>query len=174
MRGDDLLVRVEAGAVVDEFELRGIGPVVARYTRTRTSDGAGQWHCTFTVAAAGTGDLALVHRLSASSLTDARRCVRHAVEFLAGRAAAPAPTRAGGSAPPRVSPLVDSPLPGLPATDSSATDSSATDSPSRVPLNRGRREADRAPRIPVFDLPSGFDVVGPPDPFDRRTPSPLS
>ena len=33
-------------------------------------------------------DLAIVHRLSAPTLAEARRSVRHAVEFLAGRAAA--------------------------------------------------------------------------------------
>jgi hypothetical protein len=40
----------------------------------------------FTVIASGNADLAVVHRLSAPTLAEARRSVRHAVEFLAGRA----------------------------------------------------------------------------------------
>jgi hypothetical protein len=79
-------MRVEAGAVVDEFDLSGIGHVVARYTRIKTADGV-NWACMFTVVAAGISDLAVVHRLGAPSLAEARRAVRHAVEFLAGRAA---------------------------------------------------------------------------------------
>jgi len=75
---------VEAGAVVDEFDLPGIGQVVARHTRLRASDSDG-WACMFTVVASGNFDLAVVHRLSAPTLAEARRSVRHAVEFLAGR-----------------------------------------------------------------------------------------
>ena len=78
-------MRVEAGAVVDEFDLPGIGQVVARHTRLRASETDG-WACMFTVIASGTADLAVVHRLSAPTLAEARRSVRHAVEFLAGRA----------------------------------------------------------------------------------------
>lgn len=78
-------MRVEAGAVVDEFDLPGIGQVVARHTRLRAS-GADGWACMFTVIASGNVDLAVVHRLSAPTLAEARRSVRHAVEFLAGRA----------------------------------------------------------------------------------------
>jgi hypothetical protein len=77
-------MRVEAGAVVDEYEMVGIGQVVARYSRTTTPDGV-SWKCMFTVVASGVGDLALVHRLVAPTLAEARQCVRHAVEFLAGR-----------------------------------------------------------------------------------------
>jgi hypothetical protein len=78
-------MRVEAGAVVDEFDLPGIGQVVARHTRLRASASDG-WACMFTVIASGNADLAVVHRLSAPTLAEARRSVRHAVEFLAGRA----------------------------------------------------------------------------------------
>jgi hypothetical protein len=78
-------MRVEAGAVVDEFDLPGIGQVIARHTRLRLSESDG-WACMFTVVASGNSDLAVVHRLSAPSLAEARRSVRHAVEFLAGRA----------------------------------------------------------------------------------------
>jgi hypothetical protein len=80
-------MRVEAGAVVDEFELPGIGQVIARHTRLRASESDG-WACMFTVVATGNADLAVVHRLSAPTLAEARRSVRHAVEFLVGRAGA--------------------------------------------------------------------------------------
>jgi hypothetical protein len=79
-------MRVEAGAVVDEFDLPGIGQVVARHTRIRSGDDV-TWACMFTVVAASNADLAIVHRLSAPTLAEARRSVRHAVEFLAGRTA---------------------------------------------------------------------------------------
>src|SRR5438132_757609 len=62
--GDDCPMRVEAGAVVDEFDLDGIGRVVARHTRMRDDDGV-VWACMFTVVATGNSDLAIVHRLSA-------------------------------------------------------------------------------------------------------------
>lgn len=78
---------MEAGAVVDEFDLPGIGQVVARHTRLRASDSDG-WACMFTVVATGNSDLSVVHRLSAPTLAEARRSVRHAVEFLAGRSGA--------------------------------------------------------------------------------------
>jgi hypothetical protein len=81
---DDSFMRVEAGAVVDEYEMAGIGQVVARYSRAATPDGV-TWKCMFTVVASGVQDLALVHRLVAPTLAEARQCVRHAVEFLAGR-----------------------------------------------------------------------------------------
>jgi hypothetical protein len=81
---DHQTMRVEAGAVVDEYEMPGIGQVVARYTRTITPDGV-NWACMFTVVASGVGDLSLVHRLAAPTLAEARRCVRHAIEFMAAR-----------------------------------------------------------------------------------------
>ncbi len=81
---DHQTMRVEAGAVVDEYELPEIGQVVARYSRTVTPDGV-NWACMFTVVASGVGDLALVHRLAAPTLAEARRCVRHAIEFMAAR-----------------------------------------------------------------------------------------
>ncbi len=82
--GNHQTMRVEAGAVIDEFEIADVGDVVVRYIRTRTSEGS-SWECMFTVVAAGVGDLAIVHRLHAPTLADARRGVRQAVEFLAGR-----------------------------------------------------------------------------------------
>jgi hypothetical protein len=80
-------MRVEAGAVVDEFDLPGIGRVVARHSRIRTGNGI-SWACMFTVMAPGNTELAVVHRLSAPTLAEARRAVRSAVDFLGGRPAA--------------------------------------------------------------------------------------
>ena len=93
-------MRVEAGAVVDEFAMAGIGQVVARHTRTRTPDGGLTWACMFTVVADGASDLAVVHRLSAPTLAEARRNVRSAIEFMAGRAMTAAP-RVEPATPPR-------------------------------------------------------------------------
>jgi hypothetical protein len=124
-------MRVEAGAVVDEFAMAGIGQVVARHTRTRTPDGGVTWACMFTVVADGASDLAVVHRLSAPTLAEARRNVRSAIEFMAGRAmAAPA-------AP--VPPVESSGTPRRRATDKHPDDAGA-------------------PRIPVFDLPPLYPV----------------
>jgi len=90
---DDLPVRVEAGAVVDEFDLPGTGQVVARHTRIKTGDVV-SWACVFTVMAPGHTELAVVHRLSAPTLAEARRAVRRAVDFLGGRpVAGPVPGR---------------------------------------------------------------------------------
>jgi hypothetical protein len=124
-------MRVEAGAVVDEFAMAGIGQVVARHTRTRTPDGGVTWACMFTVVADGASDLAVVHRLSAPTLAEARRNVRSAIEFMAGRAmAAPA-------AP-------------VPPVESSGTPRRRA--PDKHPDDAG------APRIPVFDLPPLYPV----------------
>ena len=92
-------MRVEAGAVVDEFELPGIGHVVARYTRMKQADAA-SWACMFTVVASTVADLAVVHRLSAPTLAEARRSVRLAVEFLSGRADRPAVASSDPAPPP--------------------------------------------------------------------------
>ena len=104
----------------------GIGQVVARHTRTRTPDGGVTWACMFTVVADSASDLAVVHRLSAPTLAEARRNVRSAIEFMAGRAATAAPS------------------------------SEISSTPALPPLRRAtdkRQEDARAPRIPVFDLP---------------------
>jgi len=69
--------------------------------RTRTPDGGVTWACMFSITPSGTSDLSVVHRLSAPSLAEGRRSVRHAVEFLSGRALAPlqapAPDAVGGT-----------------------------------------------------------------------------
>jgi hypothetical protein len=125
-------VRVEAGAVVDEFAMPGIGHVVARHTRTRTPDGGVTWACMFTVVADGASDLAVVHRLSAPSLAEARRNVRSAIEFMAGRAMA-AVASSEPSAAPSLPPL-------------------------RRATDKRRPDDAGAPRIPVFDLPPLYPV----------------
>ena len=112
----------------------GIGQVVARHTRTRTPDGGVTWACMFTIVADGAADLAVVHRLSAPSLAEARRNVRSAIEFMAGRAM----TAVVSSEPP---------LPPLP--------------PALLPPRRratDKRPEEGAPRIPVFDLPPLYPV----------------
>lgn len=146
-------MRVEAGAVVDEFELPGIGQVVARHTRTRTPDGGVTWACMFTVVADGAADLAVVHRLSAPNLAEARRSVRHAVEFMAGRAMV-APEK------PEKPQKLDAP----------AVKFNATNHPNRRATDRRRDDAGRVPRIPVFDLRGG--LPGDAGPHDHL-PAPL-
>jgi hypothetical protein len=124
-------MRVEAGAVVDEFAMAGIGQVVARHTRTRTPDGGVTWACMFTVVADGASDLAVVHRLSAPTLTEARRNVRNAIEFMAGRAMTAAP------------PVEPATPPRRRATDK---------------LSDKLSDDVGVPRIPVFDLPPLYPV----------------
>jgi hypothetical protein len=136
-------MRVEAGAVVDEFAMAGIGQVVARHTRTRTPAGEVTWACMFTVVADGVSDLAVVHRLSAPTLAEARRNVRSAIEYMTGRAlAAPA-----GSEPPAESAMT----PRRRATDK---------------LSDKLSDGVGVPRIPVFALPPLY-------PVDDNTPAPL-
>lgn len=126
----------------------GIGQVVARHTRTRTPDGGVTWACMFTVVADGASDLAVVHRLSAPTLAEARRNVRSAIEFMAGRAVTVAPSS-------------DQPFPGPPTAQAPV--------PSMPPRRRAtdkRPDDVTAPRIPVFDLPPLY-------PVDDDTPAPL-
>lgn len=130
---------MEAGAVVDEFEIPGMGQVVARHTRTKTPDGGVTWACTFTVVASGVSDLAVVHRLSAPSLAEARRSVRQAVEFLTGH------TPLGPEAPDPARPEALPPT--RPPRNRRATD---RDDAGRVP--DFNTLVDGAPRFPVFDF----------------------
>ncbi len=123
--------------------MHGIGHVVARHTRTRTPDGGVSWACMFTVVADGASDLAVVHRLSAPTLAEARRNVRSAIEFMACRAMA-------GSPSPSLS-LSPEGRPSLP--------------PRRRATDKGPGDVS-APHIPVFDLPPLY-------PVDDDKPSPV-
>jgi len=98
----------------------------------------------FTVVADGASDLAVVHRLSAPTLAEARRNVRSAIDFMAGRAMTASP----GSAPASRS---------APSSESVGPRRRATD---KQPDDVG------VPRIPVFDLPPLY-------PTDDNTPAPL-
>jgi hypothetical protein len=77
--GDHRLVHIDAGAIVDEVDLEGLGFLTARYVR----EGDG-WTATFTLQVVPDDDLAVCHRLVAPTLADARRAVPLAAAFLAG------------------------------------------------------------------------------------------
>jgi hypothetical protein len=74
-------MRLDAGAIVDEVHLEGIGRLTARYERDGES-----WTATFELASEFVDDLAVTHRLIAPSLAEARRAVPLAAAFLAGEA----------------------------------------------------------------------------------------
>jgi len=80
--GDDQTVHLNAGAIVDELQLEGIGLLNARYSRD--ADG---WTATFRLTTGeGEDELTVCHRLVAPTLGDARRAVPLAAAFLAGEA----------------------------------------------------------------------------------------
>jgi hypothetical protein len=164
-------MRVEAGAVVDEFDLPSIGHVVARHTRTKTPDGGVTWACMFSVAAPGTTDLSVVHRLSAPTLAEGRRSVLHAVEFLAGRALTPLqaePRQPGQPATSVHGHRPDGFRPARRATDVRPEAAPPANSHEFTPL------VGATPRPPAFDLLSTREsappAAGPVDPV----PAPLS
>lgn len=68
------------GGVEEQLEVRGVGPVGARYERCPAG-----WQATFTIRAPEPADLALVHRLVAPTLAEARRAVPAAAQFLLGK-----------------------------------------------------------------------------------------
>jgi hypothetical protein len=78
--GDDRQVHLDAGAIVDEFDIEGIGLLRARYSRD--VDG---WTATFRLRTPD-DDLSVCHKLIAPTLADARRAVPLAAAFLAGEA----------------------------------------------------------------------------------------
>lgn len=77
--------RIDQGAVFEEL-LLPTGAVAVRYDRCPAG-----WSARFTLHDAEVADVAVVHRLVAPSLREARRAVPAAVAFLAGEP---------GSAPP--------------------------------------------------------------------------
>jgi hypothetical protein len=74
------VTRLEAGAVVDEVDVPGVGPVEVRFSRCPAG-----WQASFELRDPMTSDLAVVHRLVAPSFRKARATVPQAVAFLLGR-----------------------------------------------------------------------------------------
>jgi hypothetical protein len=78
-------MRLAAGAVEEDVTVACAGDVSVRYERS--GDG---WSAEFTVRTPAVPDLAVVHRLVAPSLGEARRLVPAAVAFLSGEPVDPA------------------------------------------------------------------------------------
>jgi hypothetical protein len=71
--------RLEAGAVVDEIDVPGVGIVPVRVQRCPAG-----WQATFEVTDPATSDLSVVHKLVAPSYREAKAAVPQAVAFLLG------------------------------------------------------------------------------------------
>jgi hypothetical protein len=78
-------MRLGAGGVEEDFALPEGGFVAVRYERSDHG-----WRAEFTVRTPGVDDLAVVHRLIAPTLAEARRLVPAAVAFLRGEPVDPA------------------------------------------------------------------------------------
>jgi hypothetical protein len=74
------VTRLDAGAIVDEVDVAGVGRVPIRIVRCPAG-----WQATFEVRDPLVPDLAVVHRLVADSPRAARREVAEAVLFLLGK-----------------------------------------------------------------------------------------
>ena len=72
--------RLEAGAVIDEIDVAGVGPVPVRVERCPAG-----WMASFEVRDPATSDLAVMHKLVAPSYREAKAAVPQAVAFLLGR-----------------------------------------------------------------------------------------
>lgn len=72
--------RLEAGAVVDEIDVPGVGPVPVRVQRCPAG-----WQATFQVRDPAGSDLSVVHKLVAPTYREAKAAVPQAIEFLLGR-----------------------------------------------------------------------------------------
>lgn len=72
-------MRLGAGGVEEDFALPKGGVVAVRYERADEG-----WRAEFTVRTPGADDLAVVHRLIAPTLAEARRLVPAAVAFVLG------------------------------------------------------------------------------------------
>lgn len=88
MSGGGQLARIDSGAVCEEFDAAGAGVVCVRYERCPAG-----WSARFTVRDPDVSELAVVHRLVAPSLREARRAVPAAVAFLRGEPLASQPSR---------------------------------------------------------------------------------
>ena len=71
---------MRSGGVEEDLDVRGVGRVSVRYQRCPAG-----WQATFSIEAPAPAELALVHRLVADSLTEARRMVPSAAQFLLGQ-----------------------------------------------------------------------------------------
>jgi hypothetical protein len=71
--------RLEAGAVVDEIDVPGVGIVPVRVERCPAG-----WLATFEVRDPATSDLAVLHKLVAPTYREAKTAVPQAVAFLLG------------------------------------------------------------------------------------------
>jgi len=72
--------RLEAGTVVGEIDVPGIGVVPLRVQRCPAG-----WQATFEVRDPAISDLAVVHKLVAPTYREAKAAVPQAIEFLLGR-----------------------------------------------------------------------------------------
>ena len=72
--------RLEAGAVVDEIDVPGVGWVPVRVQRCPAG-----WQATFQVRDSAGSDLSVVHKLVAPTYREAKASVPQAVAFLLGR-----------------------------------------------------------------------------------------
>jgi hypothetical protein len=74
------MTRLEAGAVVDDVDVPGVGLVAVRVQRCPAG-----WQATFELRDPMTSDLSVTHKLVAPSYREAKAAVPQAVAFLLGR-----------------------------------------------------------------------------------------
>jgi hypothetical protein len=72
--------RLEAGAVIDEVEVPGVGTVPVRVRRCPAG-----WQVTFEVRDVTTSEITVTHKLVAPTFREAKAAVPQAVAFLLGR-----------------------------------------------------------------------------------------
>jgi hypothetical protein len=77
-----MTARLAEGAIVDELDVPGVGPVTARFSRCPAG-----WQAAFELHDPAVCDLAVVHRLVAPTLREARAAVPEAAAYLLGRPA---------------------------------------------------------------------------------------
>jgi hypothetical protein len=78
----DVAARLDGGAIVDDVVVDGDEVVTVRFRRCTAG-----WQAEFEVRHVSIGDLAVVHRLVAPSLADAKVAVPQAIRYLLGRPA---------------------------------------------------------------------------------------
>jgi hypothetical protein len=71
--------RLDAGAILDEITVEDGRMIGVRFERCPAG-----WQAAFELTSPGTGDVAVLHRLVASTLAEARASVPSAVAFLLG------------------------------------------------------------------------------------------